>query len=188
MWSGTAGAMARTPWACRPRCTTRSRPTAARSGCTATTAAPTPRPAGLVGGGAGHQAGALRTRKAAGTGQDRTLESHRARPVPGRGRPRTGGARCTSLDELNRLFTVWLHQQYHRAVHSETEATPAQRYHAEGRTRPPDRIRRGCAGRSCGVSSARSPRSRRCRCTATATRSTRPWSAAPSTCCSPRST
>ena len=28
----------------------------------------------------------------------------------------------------------WLHQQYHRAVHSETGATPAQRYHAEDRT------------------------------------------------------
>ena len=46
--------------------------------------------------------------------------------------------RCTSLEELNRSFTVWLHQQYHRAVHSETEATPAQRYHAEGRARPPE--------------------------------------------------
>ena len=63
--------------------------------------------------------------------------------------------RCTSLEELNRSFTVWLHQQYHRAVHSETEATPAQRYHAEGRARPPNRIRPGCAGRFCGVSSAR---------------------------------
>ena len=42
MWSGTAGGTARTPWACRPRCTTRSRPTAAHSGCTATTAPPTP--------------------------------------------------------------------------------------------------------------------------------------------------
>src|SRR5207344_2172299 len=46
--------------------------------------------------------------------------------------------RCTSLEQLNRSFTVWLHQQYHRAVHSETEATPAQRYHAEGRARPPE--------------------------------------------------
>ncbi len=54
--------------------------------------------------------------------------------------------RCGSLDELNRAFTVWLHQQYHRAVHSETGATPAQRYHAEGRDRPaepdPARLRR----------------------------------------------
>jgi len=39
-----------------------------------------------------------------------------------------------TLDDLNRLFTAWLHQQYHRAVHSETGATPAQRYHADDRT------------------------------------------------------
>jgi putative transposase len=45
--------------------------------------------------------------------------------------------RCGSLAELNRLFTAWLHQVYHRGVHSETGATPAQRYHAEGRARPP---------------------------------------------------
>jgi hypothetical protein len=44
-----------------------------------------------------------------------------------------------SLDELNRLFTAWLHQKYHRSPHSETGATPAARYHAQGRipvTRP----------------------------------------------------
>ena len=33
-----------------------------------------------------------------------------------------GGVR--SLDDLNRLFTVWLHQHYHRAVHSETGGHP----------------------------------------------------------------
>jgi putative transposase len=38
-----------------------------------------------------------------------------------------------SLDELNQLFTAWLHQKYHRSVHSETGATPAARYHAAGR-------------------------------------------------------
>jgi putative transposase len=42
-----------------------------------------------------------------------------------------------SLDELNRLFTAWLHQKYHRSVHSETGATPEQRYHADGRTPAP---------------------------------------------------
>jgi putative transposase len=42
-----------------------------------------------------------------------------------------------SLDDLNRLFTAWLHQQYHRSVHAETGATPAQRYHAEGQTPAP---------------------------------------------------
>lgn len=48
----------------------------------------------------------------------------------------TGPDGCGSLHELNRLFTAWLHQQYHRTTHSETGATPAQRYHAEGRDRP----------------------------------------------------
>lgn len=47
----------------------------------------------------------------------------------------TGG--CESLEALNRAFTAWLHQQYHRSVHSETGATPAERYHADGRDRPP---------------------------------------------------
>lgn len=39
-----------------------------------------------------------------------------------------------TLDELNRLFTAWLHQKYHRSTHCETGATPAARYHAAGRT------------------------------------------------------
>ncbi|MGH3469159.1 MAG: DDE-type integrase/transposase/recombinase [Thermocrispum sp.] len=56
------------------------------------------------------------------------------------------GSRCGSLAELNRLFTAWLHQQYHRTVHTETGTTPADRYHAEGRDRPvtpdPDLLRR----------------------------------------------
>ena len=47
------------------------------------------------------------------------------------------GTGCQSLAELNRLFTAWCHQQYHRATHSETGATPAQRYHADGRDRAP---------------------------------------------------
>lgn len=47
------------------------------------------------------------------------------------------GSGCESLADLNRLFTAWLHQQYHRSRHSETGATPAERYHAEGRARPP---------------------------------------------------
>jgi putative transposase len=50
------------------------------------------------------------------------------------------GSNCTSLAELNRLFTAWVHQQYHRSRHSETEATPAERYHAKrsAPTRRPD--------------------------------------------------
>jgi putative transposase len=46
----------------------------------------------------------------------------------------TGGGACASLEALNRAFTAWLHQHYHCRVHSETGATPAERYHAEGRT------------------------------------------------------
>jgi putative transposase len=51
-----------------------------------------------------------------------------------------GGSGCASLADLNRLFTAWLHQQYHRSPHSETGATPAERYHAAGRAplRRPD--------------------------------------------------
>lgn len=45
------------------------------------------------------------------------------------------GTGCGSLAELNRLFTAWVHQQYHRSEHSETGATPADRYHAD-RTEP----------------------------------------------------
>src|SRR6266702_571946 len=40
-----------------------------------------------------------------------------------------GGSTCSSLADLNRLFTAWLHQRYHRAQHSETGQPPAQRYH-----------------------------------------------------------
>jgi putative transposase len=47
------------------------------------------------------------------------------------------GSGCESLADLNRLFTAWLHQEYHRSPHSETGATPAQRYHAEDRARSP---------------------------------------------------
>jgi putative transposase len=50
------------------------------------------------------------------------------------------GSSCASLAELNRLFTAWVHQQYHRSEHSETGATPAERYHADrtAPTRRPD--------------------------------------------------
>ena len=48
-----------------------------------------------------------------------------------------GDAGIASLAELNRLFTAWCHQQYHRCVHTETGATPAQRYHADGRALAP---------------------------------------------------
>ena len=190
-WSGTAGATARTPWACRPRCTTRSRPTAARSGCTATTAAAY----------SSHQlawsAAVLdiklvhsRPGKTAGQGQDRTLEPHRARPVPGRDRHRPGrrGRACVAgraQPAVHRLAAPALPPR--RALRNRRR--PGRALPRRGpRPAAPHRTRRCCAGRSCGASSARSPRSPRCPCTATATRSTPPWSAASSTCCSPRST
>lgn len=44
-----------------------------------------------------------------------------------------------SLEELNRLFTAWVHQAYHRRVHSETGETPLQRYTAS----PPRRADAG---------------------------------------------
>lgn len=57
-----------------------------------------------------------------------------------------GGSPVTTLAELNRLFSAWVHQHYHRSVHAETGATPAARYHLEGRApapRPdPARLRR----------------------------------------------
>jgi len=48
-----------------------------------------------------------------------------------------GGSGCDSLATLNRLFTAWLHQHYHRNPHSQTTAPPAQRYHAPDRPRQP---------------------------------------------------
>ena len=41
----------------------------------------------------------------------------------------------SSLSELNRLFIAWLHQLYHRCVHSETGATPIERYLADSHAR-----------------------------------------------------
>jgi putative transposase len=47
-----------------------------------------------------------------------------------------GDSAVQSLTELNRLFTAWCHQQYHRSVHGETGATPVQRYHADDHAAP----------------------------------------------------
>lgn len=38
-----------------------------------------------------------------------------------------------TLDQLNRLLQAWLSTAYHMHVHSETEETPHQRYHADSR-------------------------------------------------------
>jgi putative transposase len=57
----------------------------------------------------------------------------------------SGGSPCSSLADLNRLFTAWLHQRYHRAEHSETGQTPARRYHsatAAPRRPDPEQLRR----------------------------------------------
>ncbi|HET9875201.1 MAG TPA: DDE-type integrase/transposase/recombinase [Mycobacterium sp.] len=51
----------------------------------------------------------------------------------------TGGSPVASLAELNRLFRAWLHQVYHRRVHSETGQTPTARYHQRGADAPPPR-------------------------------------------------
>jgi putative transposase len=48
-----------------------------------------------------------------------------------------GPSAVASLAALNQLFTAWLHQHYHRVVHSETGSTPAARYHAAGRATAP---------------------------------------------------
>jgi putative transposase len=57
-----------------------------------------------------------------------------------------GGSACSSLADLNRLFTAWLHQRYHRAMHSETRQSPTQRYHhtdpATVRRADPQQLRR----------------------------------------------
>jgi len=45
----------------------------------------------------------------------------------GRGRHQVG-----DLGELNRLFTAWVEQVYHRRVHSETDAAPLARWSAGG--------------------------------------------------------
>lgn len=49
----------------------------------------------------------------------------------------TARGEVQSLAELNRLFTAWCHQHYHRAVHTETGATPTGRYHRADRTPAP---------------------------------------------------
>lgn len=41
------------------------------------------------------------------------------------------------LEELNRLFQAWVEQDYHRREHSETEATPLDRFATAGPVTPP---------------------------------------------------
>jgi putative transposase len=83
-----------------------------------------------------------------------------------------GRHRVGDLGELNRLFTAWVEQVYHRRVHSETDMAPLARWSAGGPfpLPSPDAPRR-----SSGKPTARSPRPRWSRCRATPTRSTRSW-------------
>jgi putative transposase len=48
-----------------------------------------------------------------------------------------GQAGIASLAELNRLFTAWCHQHYHRCTHTETGMAPVKRYHTQDRAQPP---------------------------------------------------
>lgn len=42
-------------------------------------------------------------------------------------------ARLLSLGDINRALSAWLTQEYHAAIHSETDQTPHQRYHESTR-------------------------------------------------------
>ena len=44
--------------------------------------------------------------------------------------PAGTGSPVATVEELDRLFTAWLHRVYHRGEHSETGQTPAERFHA----------------------------------------------------------
>jgi len=46
------------------------------------------------------------------------------------------GTPVSNLAELNSLFDAWVHQVYHRRIHSETEQTPLQRFLAHGAPTP----------------------------------------------------
>jgi putative transposase len=51
--------------------------------------------------------------------------------------PLAGMDAAAGLLELNRLFTAWVEQVYHRRVHSETQATPLARWDAAWSDTPP---------------------------------------------------
>jgi putative transposase len=53
--------------------------------------------------------------------------------------PLVGLDPAAALLELNRLFTAWVEQVYHRRVHSETQATPLARWDAAWTDAPPQR-------------------------------------------------
>ena len=104
--------------------------------------------------------------------------------VTGTGEP--GRHHVTGLGELNRLFTAWVEQIYHRQVLSKPGRPRSSASPPAARSRCP--ARRRCARRSCGRRTARSPRPPPCRCWATSTRSKPIWSAGRSNWSTTRST
>ena len=66
------------------------------------------------------------------------------------------GRELDDLGQLNTLFTAWVETVYHRRVHSETGQTPIATLVDDARRCC--RRRPSCARRSCGPSSAPSPR------------------------------
>ena len=136
---GTGGPPGRTPRGCSPRCGGRWRRTAPRRRSTLITAArtcpgscctpspswaspsPTPGPAAPR----GKAKSNVCSRQ---SGRSSWSRSPRA------GRPGTPVQSVTALEEL---FGAWVHQVYHRAVHSETGQAPAERFAAA-----PSRLRR----------------------------------------------
>ena len=95
-------------------------------------------------------------------------------------------AKITTLAQLNELFTAWVETVYHQRVHSETGQTPLARSTAADPPVIPTQQR--CMRRSCGPSVAWSPRPQQCRCSATPTKWTPPWSDAASSSSSTPST
>ena len=90
------------------------------------------------------------------------------------------------LAELNRLFAAWAETVYHRQTHSETGQPPWPAGRLAGRSRC--RHHRCWPRRSSGKNIAPSPRPPPSPCTATPTRSTRPWPVGRWNWCSTRST
>ena len=92
----------------------------------------------------------------------------------------------TSLEELNRLFTAWVEARYHHRPHRETGQAPLVRFTAGGipEVPGPALLREAFLWAETRTVT----KTRWCRCTATTTRSTPPWSAGGSSWCSTRST
>ena len=105
----------------------------------------------------------------------------------GDGGPGAGTA-VADLAELNRLFAAWAAVSYHQG----RTRRPGSHRWPGGPPASPRRCRcrprRSCTRRFCGLNGAPSARRPPCRCTATSTRSTRPWSGASWSWSSTRST